>query len=232
MEVDYTVFWNALAKHDLGDTLSTLIVKQPGFINLFPTKASAKALRHEWLEDSLKPKEVAYKSATADGVFTFEEAKGGAGRFAPRRSVIDARRVFKGGLVFLENPFFIGQPHICGVFLLFSCLCYPVAETLNRDAASRFWAIGGLARNRFRNLFCCFKKRLSADGRSANVRRFLAADERSRRRRKNAKMTNASSGGVGGRVANKRFEKKIARIASKGRRSAASIKRSLDECAR
>lgn len=76
MNVDYTAFWNELEKIDLGDTLSTLIVKQPGFINLFPTKAPAKALRHEWLEDSLKPKEVAYLSATAEGVFAFEEAKG------------------------------------------------------------------------------------------------------------------------------------------------------------
>ncbi len=76
MNVDYTAFGNELEKIDLGDTLSTLIVKQPGFINLFPTKAPAKALRHEWLEDSLKPKEVAYLSATAEGVFAFEEAKG------------------------------------------------------------------------------------------------------------------------------------------------------------
>lgn len=43
MNVDYTAFWNELEKIDLGDTLSTLIVKQPGFINLFPTKAPAKA---------------------------------------------------------------------------------------------------------------------------------------------------------------------------------------------
>lgn len=63
-------------KLDLSDELSTLVSKQPTFLNLFPQKGIAKAPKHEWLEDVLRPKESAYASATAVGVFTFATAAG------------------------------------------------------------------------------------------------------------------------------------------------------------
>ena len=64
--------WDLLNQaRDLSDILSTLIANKPYFINLFPRKAAATSIKHEWLEDVLKPKSVAYSAYNqSTGVFT------------------------------------------------------------------------------------------------------------------------------------------------------------------
>ena len=66
-----TEFPSDLKARDINDILSTLIARQPTFISLFADKGVASQRKHEWNEDLLKPKSVAYSSATAVGVFTF-----------------------------------------------------------------------------------------------------------------------------------------------------------------
>ncbi len=72
---------STLVRRDLSDVLSTLIAQSPNFIGLFPLRTPATATKHEWLEDSIKPRQVAYSSATAavaspaaDAYFTFSDA--------------------------------------------------------------------------------------------------------------------------------------------------------------
>lgn len=60
----------ALRKIDLADELNTLTAKTPNFYQLFQRKSPATNTKHEWLEDSLQPKQIAYSAATSDGVFT------------------------------------------------------------------------------------------------------------------------------------------------------------------
>ena len=64
---------------DLTDILSTIIQEQPFFIKAFPRVASAKSVKHEWLEDVLKPKSVPYTAYNqSTGVFTVADTSGWA----------------------------------------------------------------------------------------------------------------------------------------------------------
>lgn len=47
---------------DLSDVLSTIIANSPTFIGKFPERAIAYNPKHEWLEDVLKPRTVAYSA--------------------------------------------------------------------------------------------------------------------------------------------------------------------------
>lgn len=64
----------ALRKRDLADELATLTAQTPNFYQLFTRRAPAKSTKHEWLEDTLKPTQAEYTGATAEGVFTLENA--------------------------------------------------------------------------------------------------------------------------------------------------------------
>lgn len=64
---------------DLTDVLSTLIQDQPLFVKMFPRKAAATSVKHEWLEDVLKPRSVAYTGYDAStGVFSVGDTTGWA----------------------------------------------------------------------------------------------------------------------------------------------------------
>lgn len=64
---------------DLTDILSTLIQDQPYFIKMFPRKAAATSVKHEWLEDVLKPTSVAYSAYNqSTGVFSCSNTSGWA----------------------------------------------------------------------------------------------------------------------------------------------------------
>lgn len=64
---------------DLTDVLSTLVAQQPLFVKLFPRKQPATNVKHEWLEDVLKPRSVAYASYTqATGTFSVSDTSGWA----------------------------------------------------------------------------------------------------------------------------------------------------------
>jgi hypothetical protein len=64
---------------DLTDVLSTLVAQQPLFVKLFPRKQPATSVKHEWLEDVLKPRSVAYASYTqATGTFSISDTSGWA----------------------------------------------------------------------------------------------------------------------------------------------------------
>ena len=62
---------------DLTDVLSTLIQDQPFFVKMFPRRAPATSTKHEWLEDVLKPRSVAYESYNAGtGSFSVSDTSG------------------------------------------------------------------------------------------------------------------------------------------------------------
>ncbi len=70
-------------KRDLSDVLSTIIADSPSFITLFADRGRARQTKHEWLEDQLKPKKIAYSaycnSSANDGVpgtFTVTDSTG------------------------------------------------------------------------------------------------------------------------------------------------------------
>lgn len=64
---------------DLTDVLSTLVAQQPLFVKLFPRKQPATSVKHEWLEDVLKPRSVAYASYTqTTGTFSVSDTSGWA----------------------------------------------------------------------------------------------------------------------------------------------------------
>lgn len=70
--------WNNL-KRDFSEVLSTLVSSTPGFITLFPTKGKATQTKHEWLEDQIKPKQIAYSEydpSTVPGTFTVVDSTG------------------------------------------------------------------------------------------------------------------------------------------------------------
>ncbi|MDO5579656.1 MAG: DUF5309 family protein [Planctomycetia bacterium] len=70
--------WNNL-KRDFSEVLSTLVSNTPGFINLFPLKGKSTQTKHEWLEDQIKPKQIAYSAYDADsvpGTFTVSNSAG------------------------------------------------------------------------------------------------------------------------------------------------------------
>ncbi len=70
--------WNNL-KRDFSDILSTMISSAPGFITLFPNKGNATQIKHEWLEDHIKPKQIsysAYDATTTPGTFTVTSSSG------------------------------------------------------------------------------------------------------------------------------------------------------------
>lgn len=72
--------WDLLNQaRDLSDILSTLIASKPYFINLFPRRAAATSVKHEWLNDVLKPKSVAYSAYNqSTGAFTVADTSGWA----------------------------------------------------------------------------------------------------------------------------------------------------------
>lgn len=56
---------------DLTDILSTIIAQQPFFIKAFPLRPAAKSVKHEWLEDVLKPQSIGYTAFNqSTGVLT------------------------------------------------------------------------------------------------------------------------------------------------------------------
>ena len=62
---------------DLTGILSTLVQDQPMFLKRFPLKAPAASVKHEWLEDVLKPRSTAFTGyAAAEGKFTVADAAG------------------------------------------------------------------------------------------------------------------------------------------------------------
>lgn len=62
---------------DLTDILSTLIQDQPLFVKMFPRKAAATSTKHEWLEDVLKPRSIAYTGYdSGTGAFTVADTSG------------------------------------------------------------------------------------------------------------------------------------------------------------
>ena len=61
-------------KSDLGDQISRLLSESPNFISLFPIRGTVDNPKHEWLQDTVKPFDVAYASSTNAGVFTFDSA--------------------------------------------------------------------------------------------------------------------------------------------------------------
>lgn len=62
---------------DLSDVLSTLITLKPSFITRFASVPVATSTKHEWLNDVLKPLEVAYTGYTqATGVFAVASSVG------------------------------------------------------------------------------------------------------------------------------------------------------------
>ena len=61
---------------DLTDVLSTLIQDQPYFVRMFPRKAAATSTKHEWLEDVLKPRSVAYSAYDGAGAFSVSDTSG------------------------------------------------------------------------------------------------------------------------------------------------------------
>ena len=64
---------------DLTGILSTLVQDQPMFLKRFPLRAPAASVKHEWLEDVLKPRSVAFTGyAPAEGKFTVADAAGWA----------------------------------------------------------------------------------------------------------------------------------------------------------
>lgn len=64
---------------DLTGILSTLVQDQPMFLKRFPLKAPAASVKHEWLEDVLKPRSAAFTDyAAAEGKFTVADAAGWA----------------------------------------------------------------------------------------------------------------------------------------------------------
>ena len=60
---------------DLTDILSTLIQEQPFFVKMFPQRTAASSVKHEWLEDVLKPHSVAYTSCSG-GTFACTDTSG------------------------------------------------------------------------------------------------------------------------------------------------------------
>lgn len=62
---------------DLTDILATLIQEQPLFVKMFPKRTAATSVKHEWLEDVLKPHSAAY-TAYANGTFTCTDTSGWA----------------------------------------------------------------------------------------------------------------------------------------------------------
>ena len=64
---------------DLTGILSTLVQDQPMFLKRFPLKAPAASVKHEWLEDVLKPRSASFTDyAAAEGKFTVADAAGWA----------------------------------------------------------------------------------------------------------------------------------------------------------
>ena len=64
---------------DLTGILSTLVQDQPMFLKRFPLKAPAASVKHEWLEDVLKPRSIAFTAFdAATGAFTVADAAGWA----------------------------------------------------------------------------------------------------------------------------------------------------------
>lgn len=61
-------------QRDLQSVLDYLIANEPKFIKLFPSKGIATQRKHEWFEDHVKPKKIAYTSATSVGVFTVADS--------------------------------------------------------------------------------------------------------------------------------------------------------------
>lgn len=56
---------------DLTDILSTIIAEQPFFIKAFPRRPNARSVKHEWLEDVLKPQSIGYSAFNqSTGVLT------------------------------------------------------------------------------------------------------------------------------------------------------------------
>ncbi len=66
--------WNSL-KRDFSEVLSAVTAAAPSFLTLFPLKGHAVNTKHEWLEDQIKPKQIAY-SAYASGTFTVTDSSG------------------------------------------------------------------------------------------------------------------------------------------------------------
>ena len=73
----------AQVKRDLTDVLSTVIADSPSFINLFEDRGHAVNIKHEWLEDHLKPRKISYSAycdSTANsgvpGTFTVADSTG------------------------------------------------------------------------------------------------------------------------------------------------------------
>ena len=64
---------------DLTGILSTLVQDQPMFLKRFPLKAPAASVKHEWLEDVLKPRSIAWTSFDPSaGAFTVADSTGWA----------------------------------------------------------------------------------------------------------------------------------------------------------
>ena len=62
---------------DLTGILSTLVQDQPMFLKRFPLRAPAASVKHEWLEDALKPRSAAFTAFDpASGRFTVADAGG------------------------------------------------------------------------------------------------------------------------------------------------------------
>lgn len=53
-------------RRDLSDVLSSIISESPSFITLFEGLRTATNIKHEWLEDHLKPKKVNYSAYTGN----------------------------------------------------------------------------------------------------------------------------------------------------------------------
>lgn len=64
---------------DLTDILATLVQDQPMFLKRFPVKPPAASVKHEWLEDVLKPRSIAFTAFDPQtGVFTVADSAGWA----------------------------------------------------------------------------------------------------------------------------------------------------------
>ena len=64
---------------DLTGILSTLVQDQPMFLKRFPVRGPAASVKHEWLEDVLKPRSIAFTAFDATGgTFTVPDAAGWA----------------------------------------------------------------------------------------------------------------------------------------------------------